>query len=378
MPPAGTLRVLSCARGAPQFGEELLIGFMRQEAGFVGREPEMQLLRAGVEDAGSGRGRLLLLIGEPGIGKTRTAEELATYARERGAQVLWGRCVDEEGAPAFWPWAQVLRAAIRDLDSDSLRHALGPGGPDIAEIVPEVRERLPELPPASRLDSPQARFRLFDGVARCFEHLGRRAPLVVILDDLHQADRPSLLLLQFVTREMDGLRLLVVGSCRNVGLTDQHPLSETLLDALRAPRTEQLVLHGLSEAEIGRFIAVRAGATPSAALAAAVHKQTDGNPLFVTEYVRLLLAQGKRSDIENPRGAIAIPVPNSLKAVIRRRLATLSPQCHRLLRMPAAIGREFPFEVLETLASHGLAASEDEEKPAPLPCASKASFFRTC
>lgn len=134
----------------------------------------MQVLRAGVEDALSGRGRLLLLTGDAGIGKTRTAEEIATYARERGAQVLWGRCVEEEGAPAFWPWVQVLRRAIRALDVDSLPVALGLSGPDIAAIVPELGQRLDDLPPAAGLESPQTRFRCFDSIAGFLGRLSRR------------------------------------------------------------------------------------------------------------------------------------------------------------------------------------------------------------
>ena len=110
---------------------------------FVGREREMDELRAGLEDALSGRGRLVLLVGEPGIGKTRTAEELATYARLRGAQVLWGRCYEGEGAPAYWPWVQAIRAYVHDRDPQALLSEMGSGAADIAQVVSEVRERLP-------------------------------------------------------------------------------------------------------------------------------------------------------------------------------------------------------------------------------------------
>jgi len=131
---------------------------------FVGRDRELGQLRDAFDDALSGRGRILMLVGEPGIGKTRTAEELATYARLRGAQVLWGRCYEGEGAPAYWPWVQIIRAYVHDREPGTLMSEMGPGAADIAEVVSEVRERLPGLPKPPELEPEQARFRLFDSI----------------------------------------------------------------------------------------------------------------------------------------------------------------------------------------------------------------------
>jgi predicted ATPase len=140
---------------------------------FVGRERELAVLQTAWQ---AGQGRVVLFVGEPGIGKTRTAEELATYAQSRGAQVLWGRCYEGDAAPAFWPWVQILRAAIRDLDHEALSTTLASGAADIAQLLlPELRERLPQIPSAAVVDSPQARFRMFDSIARFVEHLTRRA-----------------------------------------------------------------------------------------------------------------------------------------------------------------------------------------------------------
>ena len=122
---------------------------------FVGHEKEMDELRAGLEDALSGRGRLLMLVGEPGIGKTRTSEEFATYAGLRNAQVLWGRCYEGEGAPAYWPWVQVVRSYVHDRDPQELMSEMGPGAADIAQVVSEVRERLPGLRPSARSCCPK-------------------------------------------------------------------------------------------------------------------------------------------------------------------------------------------------------------------------------
>ncbi|MFQ6027635.1 MAG: AAA family ATPase, partial [Dehalococcoidia bacterium] len=180
------------------------------EGGFVGRHREMDQLIAAWEQSSSGHGRLVLLVGEPGIGKTRIAQELTAYAQSEGARVLWGRCYAEEGAPAYWPWMQMLRSYLEGVDSQQVRSDLAPGAADIAAIVPEVRDQLPGLEPPPIMEPDQARFRLFESVVHFFQHLARAQPLLLVLDDLHWADRPSLLLLQFLAQQMAHTRLLIV------------------------------------------------------------------------------------------------------------------------------------------------------------------------
>ena len=133
-------------------------------ADFVGRRRELGELGAALEHAMSGQGRLVMLVGEPGIGKTRTAQELATHAEQRGAQVWWGRCHEGEGAPPYWPWVKPIRSYVQQRDVDQLRSEMGPGAAEIAEIVPEVREKLADLEQPPVLEPEQARFRLFDSV----------------------------------------------------------------------------------------------------------------------------------------------------------------------------------------------------------------------
>jgi hypothetical protein len=229
---------------------------------FVGRDDALGELRAGLHETISGRGRLLLLVGEPGIGKTRTAEELATYARLRSAQVLWGRCYEGEGAPAFWPWVQLIRAYAHERDVQTLASDMGTGAADIAQVVSEIRERFPALPAPPPLSPEQARFRLFDSIATFLRNAAVRQPIVLVLDDLHWADKPSLLLLEFVAREASQARLLILGTYRDVELGRQHPLSHTLAELARAQLTRRIVLRGLSAPDIGRFIEITAGAQP--------------------------------------------------------------------------------------------------------------------
>ena len=184
---------------------------------------------------------MVLLVGEPGIGKTRLAEE---FARHAGAEVLVGRCYEGAGAPAFWPWTQVLRSYARARDDSVLRAELGDAAPDVAAICPALRARLPQLAAPPMLDPDAARFRVFDGVTGALTRASLRHPLVLILDDLQGADEPSLLLLQFLARALNGARILVIGALRAGPLDLRHPFAETL-DELVREGVERLTLTGL-------------------------------------------------------------------------------------------------------------------------------------
>ena len=317
---------------------------------FVGRQREMGELKAALEDALSGRGRLVTLVGEPGIGKTRTAQELATYAGLRSAQVLWGRCYEEQGMPPYWPWVQAIRSYVREHEPDQLRSEMGAGAADIAEVVSDVKERLPDLRPPPALDSPeQARFRLFDSITAFLKSASQKQPLVLVLDDLHWADQPSLLLLQFVARELGNSRLLLVGTYRDVDLNRQHPLAETLGELTRERLFQRVFLRGLTQQDVARFIEIAAGVDPPSGLVEAVHTQTEGNPLFVTEVVRLLVQEGELSSASGNRDSWTVRIPEGVREVIGRRLNRLSQRCNETLTIASVIGREFELRQLTPL-----------------------------
>jgi DNA-binding SARP family transcriptional activator len=313
-----------------------------REGTFVGRERELAELVEGLDDVFAGRGRLFLLVGEPGIGKSRLAEELVSRARERGARVLVGRCWEAGGAPAYWPWVQSLRAYVRTADSTALRAQLGPGAVDVAQLLPELRTIFADLPPPPPAESEGARFRLFDSVTAFLKNAALEQPLVLALDDLHAADEPSLLLLQFVARGLAQSRVMIVGACRDVDPTLADPLKTTLAELAREPVERTLTLGGLAEADVARFLALEAAGVPATELGAAVYAETEGNPLFVGEIVRLLAEEGRLEE----HATAPLVIPHSVREAIGRRLRHLSDGCNRLLTLASVLGREFDLDAL--------------------------------
>lgn len=311
---------------------------------FVGREQELEQLRASVDAALGGVGRIVLLVGEPGIGKTTLAEELATYARLRGAQVLWSRNYEWEGTPAYWTWVQLIRDYAHSRDPQQLRSELGAGGGLIAEVVSEVREVVPDLPAAPLFEGEAARYRLFDAVATFLRNASRSQPLVLIIDDLHWADESSLLLLQYLARELRDARVVLVGTYRDIEVGRHHPLAGTLAELAREQRLERLSLRGLSRGDLARYLELTAGQPPTTEVVDAILGQTEGNPFFVAEVVRLLVSEG---NLERAGGASwSVSLPQGVREVVGRRLDRLSAECNVLLSTAAVIGREFELRLL--------------------------------
>jgi len=311
---------------------------------FVGRQRELAELRAGLEDAVGGRGRFFLVVGEAGIGKTRLAEELAREAAERGGVALWGRCWEGEGAPPYWPWVQVIRALLQGVPAEELRPAVGAGAPYLVPLVPELGERFRDLPALSTSPrSEHARFYLFDAVATLLRSAAQRTPLVLVLDDLQWADAPSLLLLQFLAHELRDVRILLLGTYREVEVR-QAPAVAEILGALGRDG-HHVPLRGLGEEEVRRFLEETIGRSPAPVLVRAVHRETEGNPFFVDEIVRLLVAERALERHEDPSPG-RFPVPQGVREAIRRRLAPLPPPAREALALASVVGREFDLAIL--------------------------------
>lgn len=218
-----------------------------------------QEVRTAYDDAASGNGRVVMLVGEPGIGKTRLAEELEASTSGK-SRVLWGRCPEQQVAPPYWPWAQLIRAYVADSDADQLRSILGRHGPTLAELVPEVREAVPDLAdPPETTDPDEARFKLFDAVSSFLSRAAGSEPLLLILDDLHCADTASLKLLEFVAVGVPDVPLMILGTYRDLELSRRHPLAETLGSIGTRSAFRRIPVRGLTGSGVEELIAAVAG-----------------------------------------------------------------------------------------------------------------------
>jgi tetratricopeptide (TPR) repeat protein len=318
---------------------------------FVGRTEEIAAGRAMLDDALSGRAGFLLLTGEIGIGKTRLADELATYASLQGAAVLWGASYPDQGARAYWPWIQALRSYVRYRDADQLGSELGSGGPEVAKVLPEVRERLPDMAPPSPGNLAEERFRLFAAMTSFLRNASAAQPLVVVLDNVHYADLPTLHLAQFLLQESKDARLLLIGTYREVEAGRRHPTAQVLADLALNRRFRRRTLWALSKQNVGRLIEAQIGQTPSPVLLDRVYDVTRGMPLFVVETVRLLAQEGRLWS-----GGAGVSVPQSVRGVIGKRLDRLSEQANQLLIQAAVAGREFDLTLLREMSGQ----SEDQ------------------
>lgn len=317
-------------------------GVLGTSSGFVGRERELDELRGGLDDVLRGRGRLCLLTGDAGIGKSRLAEEIAALASERGARVLWGRCWHGSGATAYWPWIQILRTYVRGCSDDQLTTLAGPGAAHLGRLVPEIGERLDVDPAAGSRDPELARLELFEAVSA---FLRAAAPLVLVLDDLHWADRSSLLLLSYLARDVADADMFVIGAYRDIEAGTDPDTRRLLAEAAR--HGAAVPLRGLDEADVAAFVERSFGVVLDRRSAEGIHTLTGGNPFFVSEVVRLLAAEGRLEDMP-PTGPA---VPAGVKETVRRRLELCAPATRDVLEVAATIGSSFSLAVLEGAAA---------------------------
>jgi tetratricopeptide (TPR) repeat protein len=319
----------------------------------IGRGRELQQLDAALSDAIEGRGRVVLITGEPGIGKTALARTFVERAPPRGAAWAWATCWEGGGAPAYWPWMQIARALTRNEDIAALRIALGEAAPWIAGLLPELAGTLGSPALSSDLHADQARFRLFDALATLLATSAARRPLVVVIDDVHWSDVSSLMALEFLARTLPDLPILVVAAYRHAEAHEREELAAPLGGLARAGL--RLPLEGLGRAEVARMATARAswqgpadapGIPPR--LVTAVHDASAGNPFFVDELVQLLASQGRLHDDSSARDPL--PLPGGVRDTIRRRLAPLRDGSLQTLRAAAVIGLEFRVTTLARVA----------------------------
>ena len=325
---------------------------------FVGREAELKQLQSAFDGAMSGQGALMMVLGEPGIGKTALCEQLATYVTLRGGRTLVGHCYEEGSLSLpYLAFVEAMRSYVLDRDPNDLKKELGSGATDVARIVSEIREKLDVKPRASE-NPEEDRYRLLQSVTSFLTNAASVKPLFVLLEDLHDADKGTLEMLTYVSRNLSGARLLVVGTYRDVEVDRTHPLSAALAELRRVSTFGRVVLRGLNADEVHRMLKSITHDNVPWSLAEAVHRQTEGNPLFVQEVVRYLSEEGllKREGGRwkgQTGAALDMAIPEGLRDVIGKRVSLLSKDCSRLLSVASVIGREFGIETLRTVAAMG-------------------------
>ena len=252
--------------------------------------------------------------------------------------------------PPYWPWMQAIRSHIRDTEHEQLRSELGVGAADIAEIIAELREQYPDLEPPHELEPEQARFRLFNSITTFLKNAAQAQPMVVVLDDLHWSDTPSLSLLEFLSKEISDSNLLVIGTYRDMELSRQHPLSRTLGGLAREQLYQRIPLRGLDLEDLEQLIRITAGVAPSTNLTQTLQSHAEGNPFFAIEVVRLLVQEGELTSEGSTEGySRSIRIPEGVREVIGRRLDRLTDRCNQTLTVAAVVGREFSLEQLKPL-----------------------------
>ena len=320
---------------------------------FVGRDAELHQLHDAFDNVLSGEGSLAVVVGEPGIGKSSLCDRLSTHVALRGGVTLTGHCYEEGSVSLpYLPFVEVLRAHVKSQDPDALRSQLGSGASALARIVVEIRELL-GVNPRPPVDPEEDRYHLMQSVASALRNAADVRPLLIVIEDLHNADKGTLDMLTHVARNLSGARLLVVGTYRDVEVQRGHPLSEALTELRRVSPVTRISLRGLDVNQVQQMMSSIAVQEVSPGLADALHRQTEGNPLFVQEVVRYLAEEGTLSpDDKQVTGqvSLSIHIPEGLRDVIGKRLDRVSPECNRVLRTAAVIGQTFRLDLLQRVA----------------------------
>jgi DNA-binding SARP family transcriptional activator len=331
------------------------------DAPMVGRAAEVDRLTelwTRVAEATPGRGygtqremggRLVMLTGDPGIGKSRLAAEISRRAHDAGAFVLAGRAPQEALVP-YQPFVEALRHYFIGAPFKQLRASAREYGSELARLVPELRRRAPDLPAPLDSEPETERYRLFEAVVGLLTEISQTAPVMLVLDDLQWADRPTLLLLRHLARTAGSGRVLVLGAYRATEAR-MNGFADALAELRRERLVTQLHIKGLAEDETAELVRLKAGGNPSPVFCRALHEETEGNPFFIEEIVRHLGEAGVQPDHAGARALQKIGLPEGVKDVIARRLTRLDTDAMEWLRVAAVIGRDFDAGLVERIVA---------------------------
>jgi tetratricopeptide (TPR) repeat protein len=325
---------------------------------FVGRDAEAVDLSRLLDRMLTGQGGLVLIGGEPGVGKTRLAREVMAVARQRGCLCLTGHCYEMEGAPPYMPFVEITEESVR-LVPQAVRAAMGDMAAEIAAMAPSLRRVYRDIPPAPDVPPNQLRRLIFGAFLEYLQRAAQKSPGVFLLDDLHWADEPTLQLLLHVAPHLATMRILAIGTYRDVELDVKRPFAKTLESLLRQRLATRVTLRRLNESGVQHMLSAMSGSSAPTGLVKAVFRETEGNPFFIEEVYQHLREEGRLFDATGAWKADlrvdTIEVPEGVRLVIGRRLDRLGEHARKVLTAAAVIGRTFPLDLLQSV----VADSED-------------------
>src|SRR5713226_10190512 len=319
---------------------------------FVGREKERASLRRHLEQIPHGTGRVVMIGGAAGVGKSRIAAEVGAEASQRGFLVLAGSCYDRDDSVPFIPFVEILETALAQAPNpQTFREVLDKDASEMARLMPQLRRLFPDIPPPLQVSPEQSRRILFNAVAEVLARTAATRPMLLLLEDLHWADEGTLSLLDHLVGLLAGIPVMIIATYRDSEIDAGGPLVKTLGNLIRLHLVERISLGGLPQNAVAEMIRSLSGREPPQALVTVIHSHTEGNPFFIEELFQYLVERGKltepNGDFRAALNLTDIDVPQSLRIVIGRRLARLNQDTQRVLSAAAVIGRSFTFELLE-------------------------------
>jgi class 3 adenylate cyclase/tetratricopeptide (TPR) repeat protein len=335
---------------------ESISGEARKVLPLVDRIEELGNLRAALERTIQGKGDLIFIAGEAGVGKTRIADELSALAREKHATVLYGRCSRREGKIPYAPWIEQIREYVRTNPPQMLFKVVGNFGGEVAKLVPDVTAALGPVTAASSGSVDQDRLRFIDAITQLAVNASKETPLVMIMDDANWADSGSLDLLLAAARQVANQRLLLLGIYRDVEVEEDSDLFEFLYDVRREKLGETLQLKGFGPDDTGLLIGeILNQKEVDVEFRDLIFRKTAGNPFFIEELVRSLVEQGvlfRTAKGWDRKPVSEIEIPSGIRTVIKQRLSNLDEESRSVLSVASvtsAESKEFSFALLKAV-----------------------------